>query len=129
MTNLLHETREAITNSGHSIEQISFIGSADGKYRMTWDQFTEVADAEYHSGFGGAEVATDLIVLFVDGKRMWRGEYDGSEWWEFDPPVSVDYNNAEAKPITRLIGGLWTSLAELNPDRNEPCTTAPSDRG
>lgn len=116
MTNLLHETQDAITRSGHSVEQITFIGSADGTYRMTWDEFTGLANAEYDSGFGGAEVATDLIVLFSDGKRLWRGEYDGSEWWEFDPPVSVDYNSAEGKPIAHLIGGLWTSLAELNPD-------------
>ena len=36
----------------------------------------------YDNGFGGAEVHGDLKIV---GNDWWmeRGEYDGSEWWEF----------------------------------------------
>ena len=113
--NLLQETIEAIERSGHKIEDVEFIGSGDAEYRCTWAEFKTLADYEYDNGFGGAEVATDLIVRFADGRSMWRGEYDGSEWWEFDPIGTVDYSKP-GKPIKSLIGGLWTSLAELNQD-------------
>jgi hypothetical protein len=113
MTNLLRETTNAIANSGHVIEDVVFIGSLNGEYRCTWDEFTILADVEYSSGYGAAEVATDLIVRFSDGKKMWRGEYDGSEWWEFDAPLVVDYTKP-GRHITKLIGGMWRSVAQLH---------------
>ena len=111
--NLLQETIEAITKSGHAIEDVAFIGSEDAQHRCTWEEFERMADTEYDNGFGGAEVATDLIVRFNDGRRMWRGEYDGSEWWEYDPIDERDYTQP-GKPIHKLVGGLWTNLSELN---------------
>lgn len=111
--NLLEETIEAIERSGHKVEDVEFIGSIDAEYRCTWDEFTKLADREYDNGFGCAEVATDLIIRFRDGRRMWRGEYDGSESWESDPIGTVDYSQ-QGKPIKSLIGDLWPSLSELN---------------
>ena len=113
MTNLLTETLEAITESGHTPDQVTFIGSQDAEYRCTFAEFATIANAEYHSGFGATEVATDLIIMFTDGRRMWRGEYDGSEWWEFDPIATTDYTKP-GKPIRKLIGGLWESIGGLN---------------
>jgi hypothetical protein len=113
MTNLLEETREAIERSGHTEGDVLFIGSSDGEYSISWERFLEVADVEYHSGFGASEVATDLTVVFKDGRKMWRGEYDGSEWWDFDMPNDVDYTKS-GKRITRLVGGMWEQIAELN---------------
>jgi len=34
-------------------------------------------------------VAGDLIIVFSDGAVMRRGEYDGSEWWNFYPPFQM----------------------------------------
>jgi len=116
MINLLDETVKAITESGHHIDQIMFIGSADAVYSCTWDEFCALANQEYHNGFGGAEVANDLIVLFSTGKKLWRAEYDGSEWWEFDKHAAVDYTKP-GKPITKLIKDdedVWGELADLN---------------
>lgn len=86
MRNLLTETREAIHNSGHSTQDIIFIGAEQSGYSCTWDQFVELADRQYDSGYGGQEVARDLIIVFSDKTKMWRGEYDGSEWWEYSDP-------------------------------------------
>jgi hypothetical protein len=42
----------------------------------------------YDDGFGGNEIPLSLVVV---GDDWWleRGEYDGSEWWEFKrlPPA------------------------------------------
>lgn len=113
MTNLLNETRQAIFDSGHTIEEVTFIGSADSVYGTTWGRFEKLADVEYDSGYGSAEVATDLIVLFSDGKRMWRSEYDGAEGWDYDPPITLDYSNP-SRNIERLVGHLWPTLDELH---------------
>lgn len=113
--NLLTETKRDITTSGHSPEDIVFIGSESSGHQCTWDEFCVLADVEYHSGFGAAEVAQDLIIVFSDGQKMWRGEYDGSEWWEHSTPFKRPDTSL---PVTRLIvpdGRVgWVSLAECN---------------
>jgi hypothetical protein len=115
---LLTETLEAIERSGHTPEQVTFVGSLDAEYRCTWDEFAVLADVVYDSGYGAAEVATDLIIRFDDGRKMWRGEYDGSEWWEFDPIGTVDYSKP-GKPIQKLTGGLWETLASLHAEDDD----------
>lgn len=113
MTNLLTETKAAIKDSGHKPADIVFIGSSDAEYRCTWAEFQKVANVQYDSGYGAQEVATDLVIRFSDGKSMWRHEYDGSEYWEYDPPANVDYSKP-GKPITVLAGNYWPSMAALH---------------
>ena len=109
--NLLQETRKAIALSGHSETDIVFIGSEVTGHQCSWQDYCEMANIEYHSGYGAAEVATDLLIVFSDGQKLWRGEYDGSEWWEYSQPF---VKPEQSLPITRLTGGMWKSLAELN---------------
>lgn len=116
MTNLLHETIEDIAHSGHTVPDVVFIGSDNAEYSCTWAEFEQLANQEYDSGFGAAEVAGDLIIRFSDGKKMWRHEYDGSECWYYDAPGDVDYSK-QGKPIVRLIGGMWSSVAGLQDPR------------
>ena len=84
--NLLKETEKDILDSGHTIEDIIFIGSEKSGHQCTWDEFKVLADFDYDAGYGSASVATDLIIVFRDGHKMWRGEYDGSEWWDYSAP-------------------------------------------
>lgn len=112
--NLLKETKECIKKSGHTPDDIVFIGSKDGKYSMTWNEFNEVANVEYDDGYGGQEVASDLIVMFSDGIYMTRGEYDGSEWWDYIKPLPF---YGVGKPIKSLVtrpenryGALWSTV-------------------
>ena len=86
MTNLLEETIEAIESSGHTNTDIIFIGSESSGHSCSWEEFKTLADKEYDSGYGGNEVAYDLIIAFSDGSTMWRDEYDGSEWWDYSKP-------------------------------------------
>lgn len=112
MTNLLKETIEHIERSGHTLENITFIGSEETGHSCTWNEYSELADLEYDSGFGAQEVATDLVIVFSDGTQMWRHEYDGSEWWDYSKPFEMP---SQLKPITTLCnGGMWEDLAEMN---------------
>lgn len=109
--NLLDETTTAIEKSGHDISDIVYIGSSETNHQCSWKKFRKLANVEYSNDYGAAEVATDLIIVFSDGSRMWRGEYDGSEWWEYAP---VFKKPVTSKPIKRLTGGSWKTLQELN---------------
>jgi hypothetical protein len=50
--------------------------------------FLDKIDIEYDEGFGSQELFG--IVWFTDGTWLDRGEYNGSEWWNYNivPPVS-----------------------------------------
>jgi len=108
--NLLKETLDDITQSGHTPADIVFIGSEGSGHSCTWEEFITLANFDYDAGFGAQEVATDLIIVFSDGSKMWRHEYDGSENWEYSAPFVMPKDRL---PITRLHGGMWASLAEL----------------
>jgi hypothetical protein len=112
MINLLNETKEAIKRSGHTIKNIIFIGSEGSGHSCTWEEFRDLANVEYDSGYGGQKVASDLIFVFEDGQKMWRGEYDGSEWWEFGSPFVMPENKLPIKSLFADIG--WDSLQDIN---------------
>lgn len=113
--NLLKETKAAIEFSGHKSEQITFIGSEESGHQCTWEEFIVLADKNYDAGFGAQEVAKDLIIVFDDGQKMWRGEYDGSEWWEYSTPFTRPEKSKKIKNlIGRGAGHWWRTLANLN---------------
>ena len=45
-----------------------------------YSKFIESLDFEYDSGYGGQELFGNVYLL--NGTKLQRGEYDGSEWWE-----------------------------------------------
>ena len=83
--NLLKETVVAIIESGHTIDDVIFIGSEKSGYCCTWEEFKNLANVEYDN-VGVQEVVIDLKVVFIDGSTIWCGVYDGSEWWNFSHP-------------------------------------------
>lgn len=87
--NLLDETKGAISRSGHSTDDVRFVGSRDGELGIPWSQAEKVLDVDYDAGYGGQEIAADLVVVFTDGGFLRREEYDGREWWEYEPPFRV----------------------------------------
>lgn len=88
--NLLRETLEILSANGKGPRDVLWVGTTHTYgYRdarrprsYSWDQFAAVADFDYDNGYGGNEIASSLKVVGTD---WWleRGEYDGSEWWEF----------------------------------------------
>lgn len=113
--NFLQETIEAIQKSGHSPDQIVFIGSELSGHQCSWAEFQALADVEYDEGPTGAvSVASDLIIVFGDGQKLWREEFDSAEWWVYQTPFKVP---ASSRQIKRLISpklGLF-ELHEFNP--------------
>lgn len=108
--NLLEETIDAIQHSGHSIQDVDWVGAKSFGW-FDWDAFSNVADVRYDSGYGGQEVASDLIVHFSDDTYLRRMEYDGSEWWEYQRPMARPDNMIIPRTVC---GGMWDTLYELN---------------
>ena len=84
--NLLEETLEAIEDSGHTIDDIIFIGSEESGHSCSWEQFKVLADKEYGNGHGSSLVAVDLIIVFSDGQKIWRYVDEENEGWEYSTP-------------------------------------------
>jgi len=78
--NLLQETLKVLRECGKTEKDIEWAGRDN--FYISFEVFKELANVKYNSGFGGTEVALDLVIV---GKDWWleRTDYDGSEWWEF----------------------------------------------
>lgn len=87
-TNLLAETLGVLKRSGKAPADVRWVGVNTGGWNKStpvscpWNEFAQHADITYDNGYGGAEIAGSLKIV---GDDWWleRGEYDGSEWWEF----------------------------------------------
>lgn len=86
-TNLLEETIEVLKDNNKTIEDIIWFGSRNERNTNNLKNFLDVC---YDSGYGCNEIPSGLILV---GDTFWlnRGEYDGSEWWNFisypQPPI------------------------------------------
>jgi len=105
--NLLKETIECLSENEKTEKDVIWVGCK--KFKSCWAHFTKIADIEYDDGYGGAEIAQDLLVV---GSDFWleRHEYDGSEWWEFKqmPKEPEKVHNFKA-----VHGGCWDDLSEI----------------
>jgi hypothetical protein len=105
--NLLQETIEILTANGKTEKDVLWIGSLELK--TTWENFKQVANIDYDSGYGHQVIAEDLLIVGADW-WMERHEYDGSEWWEFKQHPKEPEKNIDIKRIT----GSYSCLSELN---------------
>lgn len=91
MENLLVETLEIIADHDKTADDVRWClwEATPSIWRIptastffTWDDFAELANVTYDSGYGGHKVPLGLKIV---GDDWWleRHEYDGSEWWEF----------------------------------------------
>jgi len=97
MNNLLEDTREVLEENGKTIFDILWFGN--DKFVFDCD-IQALFNIEYDSGFGGAEIPEDLIVVGAD---FWieRHEYDGSEWWEYK---TMPTKPTQSKRAVNLLG-------------------------
>lgn len=114
-TNLLSETMVVLHEHDYHSGAVIWVGSRDGTYAMGWNEFRAIADVEYDSGFGVAEIASDLVVV-GDGWWLERSEYEGAEGWDFKKlPVRSD----SPKSFSKVHGALWPSLSEIEKEEAE----------
>ena len=104
MKNLKEETLKIMNNHGKTVEDVTWIGCED--FAIPIQEFWELADTTYDSGYGAAEVAQDLIVV---GEDWWleRYGYDGLEWWEYKVVLSKPEVTRE---VSTVIPDLWRNL-------------------
>lgn len=99
MVNLLTETLNALKFNDKSEKDVIWVGCRN--FKFSWEHYKTIANFEYDNGFGGNEISSDLVVV---GDKWWlsRGEYDGSEWF--------DYNEKPKEPIAEI------NIKSLRPD-------------
>lgn len=90
--NLLAETIDFLKDNGKTPDDVKFVQSSQPElHSFSWAEFAAYANKEYDNGYGGNEV---YIGLRIVGDTWWleRGEYDGSEWWEYkEKPEQAPY--------------------------------------
>jgi hypothetical protein len=71
-------------------EDIRTINLRLGYSEQEYAEFLQALNFSYYSGFGGQELFG--IVWLQNNAWLERGEYDGSEWWEYKsyPEVPVE---------------------------------------
>ncbi len=95
MINAKHELLEHL--QGKDVVKCAWFRDYDSDYSFTkgniwklrenyskreWEDLIASLDFEYHNGFGGQNLFG--IIWYEDGTWSSRGEYDGSEWWEYN---------------------------------------------
>ena len=102
--NLLQETREELRSNGYTPQDVAWVGSRNGKYVGTWEDFVRIANRRYNPGYGSNQVSLELVVVLLDGAWLERHEYDGSEWWEFKRTPEMQQ---QTHPITEVFVKTW----------------------
>ncbi|WP_416453696.1 hypothetical protein QK912_04845 [Lactococcus lactis] len=111
MTNLYDETVTILERYDKTIADIEYIGTLETKIN-THKALELMKKTNYDDGFGSQEIADNLMIR-GNGFVMTRGEYDGSEWWDYmqtDP--SLPQVESDVKSFEANIG--WESLEEIN---------------
>jgi hypothetical protein len=111
VANLLTETVYVLSQHDKTPYDVLWVGSRDGEYAISFDEFSEIANIEYDNGYGGQEIATDLVIV---GDDWWmdRHEYDGAESWDFH--TKMKKSSAPKKFITVYSDESWSSIKEMN---------------
>ena len=114
--NLLNETVKALAEHNKTLKDVLAIQG--NSFGMSIEDFIDLSDTEYDSGFGGALVADDLVII---GDNWWleRAEYDGSEWWEYKEKPKILPIRDDLYALTILQSHdkkllYWQSLASIN---------------
>ena len=106
--NFLKETKDEIEGSGHTTDDIEFIGNRNRTISLGgWEGFAKAIDRTYYNSYGNAEVVDDLAIFFKDHSVMFRHEYDGAEWWEYIPS-----SESHRKPPVAVLdpGKVWVGM-------------------
>lgn len=115
--NLLKETKSILKEYGKTLDDITFVQGAE--FGISVNDFIELANTKYDSGYGSPKVAEDLI---VGGNGWWleRHEYDGSEWWEYKSCkeiLPITAHKITALTVTQSTADIscgWETLARIN---------------
>ena len=107
---IIYETKMEVEDIN---KNVAWVGSRDGEFAISWDEFLSINDYAYDSGYGAQHIAKDLVVVFEDGSYLERVEYDGSEAWNFSETPKKSDN---PKPFKKLGNNdnMWENLKTIN---------------
>ena len=73
----------------------TFFNLTTGWDKEDWDKFLSDLDFTYDSGYGGQNLFG--TIWYSDGTWSDRGEYDGSEWWNYNqcPDIPSELNRID----------------------------------
>jgi hypothetical protein len=97
-TNLLQETIDILAELDLKPTDVYWVGTRDGAYGCSWEDFALLANREYYSGHGTVYVCLDLVIV-GDGWWLERLTYDGDEEWAYK---TAPQYNPRAKPVTSV---------------------------
>ena len=113
MKNFRKETAFFFEVNGLSLEDVVYVGSKDGRYECTWDEFVELSDFDYldeYNCLNNPGVVSDLTIHFKDGATMSR--FTGfNEGWYLGERI-------EAAPTPHRITNLIPSTKSVGFDIN-----------
>lgn len=109
---LAAETLEELSKRGYELEDISAIGGHD--FTIPSDRFWQLANVVYDADYGVASVADDLTLWMADGAVFYRYVNDGSERWEYIPPIPSSMRDVTAITSAQAGISIAVSLARLN---------------
>jgi hypothetical protein len=92
MTNLLQETRLALTEQGKAPADVRWVGQTrEAGSSASWEEFVAIADFDYDAEFYDPIIAADLVVV---GDDWWlaREDFCGLEWWAFKEAPAMPLN-------------------------------------
>lgn len=112
--NLLKETLTELSSLNLSSTSVKWVGSLDGLYAISWDEFAAIADVEYDDSIQhGQESAKDLVVV---GEDWWleRDKREGKEEWVYH---ALPVRSCSAKKFTNVLHRRidWSNLADIQP--------------
>ena len=92
--NLLKQTYQEIKLTKHTPADVLWIGSDDGEYSCSWDEFAKLADENFNSY---EEVGGDLVIVFSD--KSWLSmteDCNGVCGWKYN---KCPCKNKNTKPV------------------------------
>lgn len=95
MTNAKQEFLEEIEGKDVKCATVSHYGRGGSHLSVGYShtelvQFLESLEYNYDSGYGGQELCG--TIWYKDGTWSDRGEYDGSEWWDYHGVPDIPTN-------------------------------------
>ena len=120
IVNLLEETEQVLYAYGFSWDDIDFIGGRD--FSISLEDFRKIAgSADYDTGFGTQEVASDLVIVTKNDGWFERYEYDGGEGWVYQTKPKKPAHSEHVSNLTAIQAqknGVhaygWSTLKQLN---------------
>ncbi|MCC7667450.1 hypothetical protein [Liquorilactobacillus satsumensis] len=113
MINICDEIKDKLSEKDKTVDDISWIGSRDGHFAMSWKDFYDhFKNITYDNGYGGQEIVDDLVVVLQDGSWLERSEYDGAEDFQYGSTPVLDSNSKTFDKIE--MSSFFDTLEDLN---------------